>query len=198
MAGAVSCEWLLRHALALFLLPLAVFFSGCANPVIVAYDATYVMGPSRQAFSANDKFYLQFPYRGGYVTYEPKSGSYWSRMPPDRSRKQLLDTSKEVKSTDMIVNGCLISACERAEIIRRGGLPGATRAQVIGYQRLQDAGHSIVVYNLRGQTIAEDKRHRVVVSPWTERTPAQALRIAREFTRGSFSIPTSAVFYGDY
>lgn len=198
MDGAVSGEWLLSHALASFLLPLALVFVGCANPVIVAYDATYILGPSRQAFSANDKCYLQFQYRGGYVTYEPSSGSYWSRMPPDRSHKEVLDTSKEVKSTDMIVNGCLISACERAEIIRRGGLPGATRAQVIGYQRWRDTGHSIVVYNLRGQTIAEDKKRRVVVGPWTERTPAQALRIAREFSRGSFSVPTSAVFYGDF
>jgi len=198
MAGVVSCEWLLSRALALFLLSLAAVFSGCANPVVVAYDATYLLGPSREVFSANDKCYLQFPYRGGYVTYEPKSGSYWSRVPPDRSHKELLDTNKEVKSTDMIVNGCLIAACERAEIIRRGGLPGATSAQVIGYQRLQNTGHSIVVYNLRGQTIAEDKHHRVIVAPWTERTPAQALRIAREFTHGSFSIPTTAVFYGNF
>jgi len=179
---------------------LMVILCGCANPVVEAYHSTGIFGPSRKVFSVNNKYYFQFPYRGGFVTYEPYFGAYWSRVAPNQSHVDWVDSKGGgAPYAETVVRGCLIYACKKAETIRLGGLPGASRAQVIGYQRMQKgSGHSIVVYDYNGRTIAEDPLRQVQVSPWKERTPAQALRIAREFSRTTFNEPTVAAFYGDF
>lgn len=194
----VSCKWLLSHGLSSFLAPVAVIFLGCVNPVFEAYQSTEIFGPSRKVFMVNNKYYYQFPYRGGFVTYDPYIGAYWSKIAPNSGQKDVFDPSKDFHDSDIVINGCLIYACEKAEKIRRGGFPGASRAQVIGFRRVQTVGHSFVVYDYRGRTIAEDNTRWAFVSPWTERTPAQALRIAQQFNRSVFNGPTSAVFYGDF
>ncbi len=186
---------------ACLLLPLFMaILCGCANPVFEAYQSTAIFGPTRGVFSVNDKYYFEFPYRGGYVTYEPYLGAYWSRSALGRSQVDWVDgKSGDPPYSDTVVRGCLIYACKKAETIRLGRLPGASRAQVIGYQRIQKGGgHSFVVYDYNGRTIAEDPVRRVPVSQWTKRTPDQALRTAREFTRTTFNGPKVAAFYGDF
>lgn len=188
------------HGICLLLPLLMAVLIGCESPVFEAYRSTAIFGPKREIFSVDNKYYFQFPYRGGYVTYEPYLGAYWGRTPESRSHVDWVDSKgSSAPSADTVVRGCLIYACKKAETIRLGGLPGASRAQVIGYQRMQQGGgHSFVVYDYRGRTIAEDPVRQVSVSRWTERTPAQALRLAREFARTTFNPPKVAAFYGDF
>ncbi len=197
-----------RSCRAVFLPALALLLPGCANQVFLAYQSTPALGQARKIVSINNTYYFQFPYRGGFVTYEPKDGAFWRKTPLSLKHAGTVNDKNNPPSSASLINGCLVYACERAEIIRRGGLPGAKRSQVIGYQRMDNSGHSFAIYDFNGRTIAEDdQQRRVDVSPWTERTPAQALKIAREFCRkvdsGNlrrtiFNRPRNAIFYGEY
>lgn len=184
--------------LATALTPLALH----ANQAFRAFDATPIFGEMREVVREGNQYTYKFPYRGGTVSYRPKSGADWKKEGSLTSREVAGSARALGNSYPTLPNGCMVFACARAEEMRR--IPSAgTRSQVIAYKRFDGSGHAFVVYQKGGRSLAEDDRgYRLEVPAWKTRTPAEALSIAEYFqTRthpASFPAPIRASFVGEF
>lgn len=193
----VARTFMMRKFLLLiaFVAPIAAH----ANPAFRAFDATPIFGDSREVIRENNNFSYRFTYRGGTVTYRPKMGAEWKKDGAAAS-----DSVAGVKGVNrnypVFPNGCMVFACARAEEMRRNPALGI-RSQVIGYKRADESGHAFVVYEKGGRWFAEDDRgYKLSMPAWKNRTPEQALDIAKRFQSqthpASSAAPVRASFIG--
>lgn len=173
-----------------------------ANQAFRAFDATPIFGEMREVVREGNQYTYKFPYRGGTVSYRPKSGADWKKEGSLTSREVAGSARALGNSFPTLSNGCMVFACARAEEMRR--IPSAgSRSQVIAYKRFDGSGHAFVVYEKNGKSLAEDDRgYRLQVPAWKSRTPAEALAIAEYFQSrthpANFPTPIRASFVGEY
>jgi len=194
------------------LLPLvAAFFLGSSpasqarDAAFEAYDATPIFGENREVIQKGDKFVYCFPYRNGTITYRPRSGASWVKASTGEKVANV-GVGPAVRSSSaaaQLPNSCLVFACAKAEEIRYGLHPRKNQSQVISFRRTDGTGHAFVVFRQNGLAYAEDDRGFIVpVSLWQNRTSAEALRIARDFSiqthPANFPSPCKAAFIGEY
>jgi len=128
-----------------------------ANQAFRAFDATPIFGEMREVVREGNQYTYKFPYRGGTVSYRPKSGADWKKEGSLTSREVAGSARALGNSYPTLPNGCMVFACARAEEMRR--IPSAgTRSQVIAYKRFDGSGHAFVVYQKGGRSLAEDDR----------------------------------------
>lgn len=201
MKISASKTFLKFASLCLALVPLSGFAG--PNPANVAYDRTPIFGASREVVRSTEGYVYNFPYRGGRVTYVPAKGSYWEKADGKTSSGTVSAGAPTLSLNSRLPHGCLVFACARAEEVRAGSTPGASRSQAVAFQRTDGSGHAFVIYSLHGKTIAEDDRgYRVTVPDWNGRSQTEALRIARAFSNqthpANFPQPANAKFIGEY
>lgn len=211
-ADVTSSGWS-DHCLPLrfFALVWLVLFLGqgagfAADAAFRAYEATPIFGESREVIRQGERFVYCFPYRNGTITYRPRSGASWAKTPTgERVANVGVGPASKQSSTAAarLPNSCLVFACAKAEEISYSLHPRKSQSQVISFRRADGSGHAFVVFRQNGLAYAEDDRGYVVpVSFWQERTSAEALRIAREFSvqthPANFPSPCKAVFIGEY
>lgn len=176
-----------------------------ADDAFQAYDATPIFGDSREVIKIGKRYAYCFPYRNGTITYRPKSGASWVKASGESARN--IGNNPSVRGSSSaaqeLPNSCLVFACAKAEEIRYGLFPRKSKSQVISFRRSDGSGHAFVVFIQNGLAYAEDDRGFVVpVSYWQDRSPAEALRISRDFSvqthPANFPSPCKASFVGEY
>lgn len=176
-----------------------------ADQAFRAYEATPIFGDNREVIKVGRRFVYCFPYRNGIITYRPKTGASWAKSPNGESVANVgvgPDANSSVAAS-RLPNSCLIFACAKAEEIRFGLFPRKSKSQVISFRRTDGSGHAFLIFHQNGLAYAEDDRGYVVpVSLWQDRSPAEALRIAKDFSAQThpvgFPSPCKASFVGEY
>jgi len=177
------------------------------DAAFTAYDATPIFGENREVVRKGDRFVYCFPFRNGMITYRPKSGASWVKTSTGERVSNIGSgssaTAKNSSAAARLPNSCLVFACAKAEEISYGLHPRKSQSQVISFRRVDGTGHAFVVFRQNGLAYAEDDRGFIVpVSLWQDRSPAEALRIARDFSAqthpANFPSPCKAAFIGEY
>lgn len=179
------------------------------DAAFTAYDATPIFGENREVLRKGDRFVYCFPFRNGMITYRPRSGASWvkastgERMSNIGSGTVPTPSTKSSSAAARLPNSCLVFACAKAEEISYGLHPRKSQSQVVSFRRPDGSGHAFVVFRQNGLAYAEDDRGFIVpVSLWQDRSPAEALRIARDFSiqthPANFPSPCKAAFIGEY
>lgn len=188
----------------------ALFWSGrsaqAADDAFQAYEATPIFGENREVIKMGKRYAYCFPYRNGTITYRPRSGASWVKTSTGETVANVGNSPSPRGSSDAahgLPNSCLVFACAKAEEIRYGLFPRKSKSQVISFRRSDGSGHAFVVFIQNGLAYAEDDRGFVVpVSYWQDRSPAEALRISRDFSvqthPANFPSPCKASFVGEY